>query len=211
MKNYFFKKTSEKGFTVVEALVAISILLLSITGTFAVAQSSLKSTNYAKNKITAYYLAQEGIEQMRHLRDNNGLEILKNRTEDISWLADFAENQDDPCYDGNECYVDSTGELLDSEGNPLFGKPLRCPVEGCPLFYMNNVTGQFQYEQNSDKTLSSFSRVISVFRENGDPQDDGTNQIIVKVVVNWEQNGIDRSVEVLENLYNWQQLQELNY
>ncbi|MFO0718472.1 MAG: type II secretion system protein [Candidatus Paceibacterota bacterium] len=207
MKNYFLKK----GFTVIEALVAISILLLSITGTFAVAQSSLQSTNYAKNKITAYYLAQEGIEQIRHLRDNNGLEMLKNRSEDVSWLNGFAKDQNDPCYGDQECFVDSTGELSDPEGNPLYGKPLPCPAEGCPLFYMNDITGQFQYESNLNKTQSSFYREISIFREDGDPQDNGENQIVVKVRVNWKQNGIDRSVEVSENLYNWQQLKDLDY
>lgn len=65
------------GFTVIESLVAISILLLAVSGSFAAAQSSLQSSNFVKNRVTAYYLAQEGIEYIRHLRDNNGLAIRR--------------------------------------------------------------------------------------------------------------------------------------
>lgn len=58
-----------KGFTLVETLVAISIFTTSILGLMAVLSSGISSTNYAKKKMTATYLAQEGIEYARNLRD----------------------------------------------------------------------------------------------------------------------------------------------
>ncbi|MEX2029197.1 MAG: prepilin-type N-terminal cleavage/methylation domain-containing protein [Candidatus Paceibacterota bacterium] len=68
----FFKKVKKlnKGFTLVETLVAISIFSVSIVGLMSVLGSGISNTNYAKQKIAAYYLAQEGIECIRNTRDN---------------------------------------------------------------------------------------------------------------------------------------------
>jgi Tfp pilus assembly protein PilV len=68
MKKYTLQKN--KGFTLVETLVAIAIFTMAILSMFAVFASSISSTNYAKSKITAEYLAQEGIEYARNLRDS---------------------------------------------------------------------------------------------------------------------------------------------
>jgi type II secretory pathway pseudopilin PulG len=180
----FFKK-QKNGFTVVEALVAISILLLAITSAFTVAQSSLQSTNYAKNKITAYYLAQEGLEYIRHLRDNNGLRMLNDRSGEVSWLYGFIG----PCSDGS-CYVDTTGEM---EGVEV------CPNSGCPKLLLNTETGQFQYIPKSSTVESPFRRTITVIPINN-------SEVTVVVLVDWSQNGVSKTLTVSENLYNWQEL-----
>ncbi|KKR70692.1 MAG: putative membrane protein [Candidatus Nomurabacteria bacterium GW2011_GWB1_40_7] len=68
----FFKKVNKlsKGFTLIETLVAISIFTMSILAMFSVLAQSISDTGYAKKKMTATYLAQEGIEYARNLRDN---------------------------------------------------------------------------------------------------------------------------------------------
>ena len=66
-------KKQNTGFTLVETLVAISIFSVSIVGLMSVLGSGISNTNYAKQKITAYYLAQEGIEYVRNMRDTEVL------------------------------------------------------------------------------------------------------------------------------------------
>jgi prepilin-type N-terminal cleavage/methylation domain-containing protein len=64
-----FLKQTNKGFTLVETLVSISIFSMAILGLLSVLASSITNTTYAKQKMAADYLAQEGIEYMRNVRD----------------------------------------------------------------------------------------------------------------------------------------------
>ena len=66
----FCKNKKESGFTLIETLIAISIFSISIVTLMTVLSSGISDINYAKKKITATYLAQEGIEYARNQRDN---------------------------------------------------------------------------------------------------------------------------------------------
>lgn len=58
-----------RAFTLIETLVAISIFTMSILGLMSILASGISDINYAKNKITAAYIAQDGIEYIRNMRD----------------------------------------------------------------------------------------------------------------------------------------------
>ena len=51
---------TKKGFTIIESLVAISILTLAITGATSAIQAGISSYTFSKDQIIAFYLAQEG-------------------------------------------------------------------------------------------------------------------------------------------------------
>ncbi len=70
---YNFQFTKKDGFTLVETLVAISIFTTSIIVLMSVLGQGISDTGYAKKKIIAAYLAQEGIEYIRNIRDTNVL------------------------------------------------------------------------------------------------------------------------------------------
>ena len=65
-----FLSQKNKGFTIVETIIAIFVFSVAITAVMAVFSRGIESTDYAKNKMIASYLAQEGIEHIRNLRDN---------------------------------------------------------------------------------------------------------------------------------------------
>ena len=67
------KNKLSNGFTLVETLVAISIFTMSILGLMSVLASGISNINYATNKMAASYLAQEGIEYVRNIRDTDSL------------------------------------------------------------------------------------------------------------------------------------------
>lgn len=62
-----------RGFSLVEALVAIAILLVAVVGPISIIGNSLHQIYYAKDEMLAINLAQEGIEMVRQKRDSNML------------------------------------------------------------------------------------------------------------------------------------------
>ncbi len=64
------------GFTLVETLVAISVLLLVIVGPMTIAQRGIQNARFASEQVTATFLAQEAIESVRELRDNDALDAF---------------------------------------------------------------------------------------------------------------------------------------
>lgn len=61
---------SQKGFSMVETLVAITILLFALVGPMTIAADGLQSTFFAREQTTAFYLAQEAIEFVQYERDS---------------------------------------------------------------------------------------------------------------------------------------------
>jgi len=65
---------NQKGFTLAELLITIFVFTVGILGIYLVVQNSYATINYARNRLIAIYLAQEGIEIVRNIRDTNWLE-----------------------------------------------------------------------------------------------------------------------------------------
>jgi type II secretory pathway pseudopilin PulG len=113
--------TQQSGFTLIEALVGIAMLLLAIIGPMAIAQSGLQNSIFAKDQIVAFYIAQEGVELVRSLRDENALA-------DNSWLTGI------PAQSGEICHSSGAGCGIDPE-NMNF---INCANNGgtaCVLYY----------------------------------------------------------------------------
>lgn len=68
-----FPKNSERGFTLIETFVAITILLVAIGSPLTLAYRGFSSSNVARDQVSAFYLAQDAVETVRNIRDQNGL------------------------------------------------------------------------------------------------------------------------------------------
>lgn len=66
-------KKNSAGFTIIESMIAIALLLIGITGMITLINRSLGFTTNVFNKLTASNLAQEGVEIIRNIRDTNWL------------------------------------------------------------------------------------------------------------------------------------------
>lgn len=76
-----------KGFTLVETLVAITILVTAVVGPLYAVHRSLVASYTARDSLTAVALAQEGIEYVRATRDSNYLASQSN------WLNGLTQCQ----------------------------------------------------------------------------------------------------------------------
>jgi type II secretory pathway pseudopilin PulG len=63
----------QAGFTLVETLAAITLIMVAIVAPMGLTVQSLSVAYYARDQITASNLAQEGIEIVRSMRDANVL------------------------------------------------------------------------------------------------------------------------------------------
>jgi len=87
---------NNKGFTLIEGLIAIFFLLMVTAGIFGVLKQATSSTQASKDKLVAAYLAQEGIEIVRNLRDSNWVKYKGDLTK---WLIGLPEGVYEAQYD----------------------------------------------------------------------------------------------------------------
>lgn len=72
---------SQKGMTLIETLVAITILSVAIVAPMTLTMQSLSSAYYARDQVVMFNLAQEAIESVRGIRDGNILRIALNQAD----------------------------------------------------------------------------------------------------------------------------------
>ncbi len=181
---------NQKGFTLIETLVAIFILLISTTGPLTFAQSGLRASFLARDQIGAFYLAQDVIETIKNLRDNTGLSGASS-----DWLGGIPL----------ECRPESVGVTkvcnMDTAQSGVFNT-IACDFEeGCttPLYY-ENASRQFVVASgpSSGLTASKYTRTIYLI----ELEDNREMQIVVEV--KWESNFFsEKRIVVQENIYNW--------
>jgi Tfp pilus assembly protein PilV len=182
MKKFLYKNyKTKKGFTLVEALVAISIFSVSILGLMSVLASSISDTSYAKQKVTASYLAQEGIEYLRNMRDTA---VLYNGTDAQTGWDAFRASAVGACGTAG-CYIADNRTLL------------ACGVScSSPLLY-DSTSGKYNYTSGNN---SGFTRKVIVT-----PVTVGgvVNDLKVSSTVSWAQGSGAYNITFSEDLFNW--------
>jgi len=136
-KNLKNKNKSQRGFTLIETFMAITILLIAMTGPLVLVTKGLSISKLAKGQITATYLAQEAVEYIRNVRDSN---ILNER----DWLIGL----DDCVVSGRKCKIDSPNQEVDL-----------CSTEGCENLKYNAGSNLYEY---SSGEISRFKREIEI-------------------------------------------------
>jgi len=176
-------KTKTKAFTLVETLVAIAILTLAVAGAFSAAQSGIASSTYSKNQVVAFYLAQEAVEQIRNMRDNNGLQKEY-------WLTGISANVSDPCWFGTFCYANPTATWP----GPFL---IRCLTnsQSCPLLKQTS-TGIY--------TTTGSSNPDTIFRRGIQLTLINPHEVSISVTVTWSQGITTRTFTIRENIFDWQ-------
>jgi prepilin-type N-terminal cleavage/methylation domain-containing protein len=194
------RRAGNRGFSILEALVAIAILLIALTGPMVFAQQSLRAARLARDQVTAFYLAQDAIELVKHVRDDNSVNGTLQRYEWLSGLEEcFAGGSDD-----NGCRV-STSEWTPADTS---GAIDACVGSGnCPLYERTPVGGGKLYGIfGAAEPESRFSREVKIMTpEGGDPTLE-TEEVMVEVRVWWSTLGLtdpDKQVLVREHVYNW--------
>ncbi len=163
-KNKNQRRKFTTGFTLVETLVAISILMLAVTGPLYYASEALRAATYAKDQITAFYLAQDAFEQIRKIRDEN---IYSSN----NWNNGLIGCQ-------SECLVNASG----------FCKIDQVQNEDSKFLYINE-NGVYTHS-TSRTTKTIFKRTVTIIPTDGvDGTWDNATEMKVTVKMEWNNHG----------------------
>ncbi|MFH1308789.1 MAG: type II secretion system protein [Patescibacteria group bacterium] len=147
------KNNQKKGFTLVETLVALSIFLVSIVGIMSVLASGLTNINQAKKKMTATFLAQEGIEYMRNIRDTNVLYSID------GWSDFLTETTNSGCTTNDGCDINNNLLIIPcSSGCPIllssFNRTIKIELNNLNSEEVKVFSTVFWNQGNSTKSVT---------------------------------------------------------
>ncbi len=189
----------QNGFTLLETVVALSVILAALVGPVAVVTKSIASFTTAKNRLIAVNLAQEGIELIHVVRENN---VLCDQLDGApTWFWDH-----DPHgvrgqkIDQTPRQVDASDFVSDLCGATTLYSPNLALYTGNPLKF-NSATGLYGYTG----TDSLFTRRIDIATSpaNPDPEIPAGDQMDITSTVTWSERGIPKNVVLKERIYNW--------
>jgi len=168
-----------RGFTLIEALVALTILTVGLVPAFIQARSALNLSGSIRNSLIAANLAQEGAEIARSLRDED-------------WFATrpFGQSLAD-CATGCELQWDSGaqnargGFVTNAIGNGVRSLPMR----------LDPATGLYQYTEGDPSPYRRIVTVTPVSR----------TELRVEVVVQWDEASGQKQYVIEDHLFDWLQ------
>lgn len=178
------KKITSHGFTLIETMIAVTILSLSVAGPLYTASRAIVAAEISRDKLTASYLAQEAIEYVRALRDDKYLAQYPAGTSAAAWDAFKAIPEIANCGTPNTCTL-GLPQALQPDVLPLgtFGT---CP-NGCPPL------APFVLGTGATSYLRTFQAT-----------EVGTNDEKIVSTVSWSFHNVTYSVSISDHLTPWQ-------
>jgi len=178
------KKTKRGGFTIIEMLVSVFIFTVSLAALMYMSSRGLQSARQSQHKVTAEFLAVEGIEVVRNIRDKAFIAGSVSAWANVFKGPDFFD-PDAGCYDNAQpCEFN-----LNISGSDDFWYLQKCDND-CKL-YLDATNDIYEYS-GSTSELSPYIRKIFI-------NEISDKEVEVNVVVSW--NG--GSVSYTNNMFLW--------
>lgn len=194
-----------KGYSLVEVLVSISVLLIAMVGPMTIASQGIKSSRFALEQNTAFFLAQEGVEAMFKLRGDAALaEVAGGGLPDAwGWYTDLYGS-------GEICVGIAVGDLCsfgidfrdDLISNNIVGQCAAGSESNCLLY--KNTSGNraiYTHDSSGSGDPTEYTRIVSVSSDVADP----AGSVRVEVEVQWESAvfvNTTQSVQVATQLFD---------
>jgi len=184
-----------KAFTLIETLVAITILTLAVVGPMVTANRAIVASQTSRDQLTASYLAQEGVEYVRAMRDKEFLATYPPGDSSAAWNAFLGTGAlvgiEDFCLGpSNSCTLDPLRSMGYGSGfalNTYAGSaPLR--ITTADRYTQQNLVGS---------TPTPFTRTVQVV------QLSSTDERVVSTV-SWTFHSTNYSVSITDHLTPWQ-------
>jgi len=175
-----FNIESRKGQSLIEAMAALSVLMIGFMGILSLLSKSFFYGRYVSDNMNATYLASEGIELTKSLIDHDVLLALAGNGG--GW---------------GSCFSLSPGVSKDFEFDYTANCNTLMSYSDRPLL-LDSTTGLYSYMSSGNTSATNFTRLIRV-SESADG-----NEITVKSIVSWSTGYlVNQSVSMEDQFYNW--------
>ena len=199
----------KKGFTLLESLVSISLLLIAVGGPLFVASRGISNGTSVRNNAIASYLAQEGIEVMRKVRDDGALASPSVWIADDPIVATGVANTRADCVRlqgqlGQPCTVDAIVDVHDGNAPAAF----KTCAGVCPP--MITETGQSGiaaiglYRQKGTGSVTGddtiFTRTVRLIRAVASNNAEN-REIVASTTVSWSEGNVTKSYTLQDTFF----------
>lgn len=187
------------GFTLLEVVVALAVILAAVIGPVAMVSRSVYSIPQAKNQLIAVNLAQEGIELIRVIRENNVICQAKGAV-GWTWDRDYTGAAGSTIIGSNRA-IDTTDSVsVGCVGGVTVTNP-RITGACASTFLKLDASGRYGYLGN---TPTQFTRCVTIARPVSPDGNISVNDILdVVSTVQWTDRNLAKNVTLQERLYNW--------
>lgn len=197
-----FTKQTNKGFTLIETMIAVFILVVAFNGLLGLIANSIYYGRYSKNDIVANYLVQEVLDSIRNERDTIAFQKI---AEVGSGWSGFLAKYGYPnsyCFSANGCEIEVasiTTDISACSGSAGSWGTLGCRI----LNYDEKAINQnfYTYKTPQDSVPSNFKRKINM-----SINPSLNDQLDITVSVEWLNGTLVRSKTLRTSLLNWQRL-----
>ena len=201
------KPERSTGFTLIEVLISLTVLMTVVGAAFSVAHFSISDSLYARDQITAFYLAQEVMEYLSNARDNV--------------IIDGDGDLDEDWLDGTkieECIENGIGCNINTAGRRSEAEEEMCIIndevdDPCAALMVNDNNDdqegiykpQAMQDIGEEWTVSGFERIITIEKteghSGGGPHriDIDSGRLDVTVEVRWP----DGKIELYREMTPW--------
>lgn len=180
-------KKNKKGFTLVETMVAITVLLVAVVGPMSYIGHSVSQIYYSRDQIIALNLAMEGIEGVRQIRDSNLLQRWIDGTKGAGYSPPSNPKYHDNIYGSPSCHAQDC--IIEMSSVP----PVLSVCSGvCAGVLNQDASGFFTHNTG---TPTKFTRLLRVNTVN-------SGEFQITSTVTWKTGrGATKTVALSENLF----------
>lgn len=199
----------QSGFSLVEVLVAVTILLMVVTGPMTIVSRANNSTAFATEQATAFFLAQEGLELAQKGRDDLLLQYWQRQITGSGGITDPMTRFTDTTSGGlyAACFTGSCG-LTASTTNVNITVKNCASTGGCLLYQDTSSSVRSLYvhiltaSPSGTQTATPFTRTITMQRIN--ESSGRVREIKVTSTVTWRTGSLvaGQKVELITYLAN---------
>lgn len=195
---------NKSGFTLVEVLVSLSLLLVVLVGPLTFLASSSQNAQISNEQIPATFLAQEGVELVHKVRDDELVKWFKSEFSGTPWQD--AQNKLSDCLEGTGCGLEV--EESNRSGDDVHDVSVHScsEADSCVLYRKNDFSDsngtdrkRYTYDSSGDVQETPYTRTIYL-----NPVGGSDREIEIVSEVRWRSGTLiqEQVVEVKTSIFN---------